>query len=133
MLSKHQIKFRVWDQVRKEWVPVFMLDEWGSVFESNSNWKWEEYGEPWEEHERAIATMFTGLKDSQGADIFEGDYISYKPDGETEEVEGVVEIENIASGALVNVSSENKRFQPLHGIHKIAAVTGNIFEKENNK
>ena len=76
ILNMREIKFRVWDNLKKKWVSN--KDIWrirtnnegiGSILPPAIYWK---------QHPQGLAIQqFTGLKDKDGREIYEGDIISY--------------------------------------------------------
>lgn len=63
------IKFRAWDKRKKKFIDEFNITENGDVFRIN-------YFETCESLD-VIIGQFTGLKDTKGKEIFEGDIVKY--------------------------------------------------------
>ena len=68
------LKFRAWYPKEARWFPPnsvsLALD--GSAIRTLDNWAWKP--------DAVVLEQFTGLLDSKGVEIFEGDYIRCKPD-----------------------------------------------------
>ena len=54
---------------------------------------WERGG-----YKDAVFQQYTGLKDSKGVEIYEGDFVKYNPDDRTIEREGIIEWSNYYHG-----------------------------------
>ncbi len=76
-----EIKFRAWDAIEgKMWEPIIKPD--GRLMASNQLGGYVTFDDP-----QDPLMQYTGLKDSEGAEIYEGDIVSLPNDGEFNNVE----------------------------------------------
>lgn len=130
-----EIKFRAWDKKKKEMVPnndlnFFLNPHSGEVFRARTSgpdfvdeYHWEADEDPTYD---LIVMQFTGLKDKNGKDIYEGDIVAatvvnQHSQQEVEAFRGVVEMK-------WGQWSFNTADLWRHCHQKRATVIGNIYE-----
>ena len=119
------IKFRIWDGVKNEWLassskdalPYYGFALVGEVMTVQS----PPY---WSLDEGNIVEQFTGLKDKNGAEIYEGDVVKVEGDGE------IYRVEWIYSGFGLEPRYNSPRYPILGNVklRKKIEVIGNIHE-----
>jgi len=125
-MNNRIIKFRVWDDMDKKWVKDFcVITDCGSVQIYNS------YGIPTPPRRRVsegaeyIVQQFTGLKDKNNEEIYEGDVLLYKGKVSNEQI--VVEYGQYNCGCCDYI------YGFTCGQSRLAEkeIIGNIFETPN--
>jgi uncharacterized phage protein (TIGR01671 family) len=111
-----EIKFRAWDAVKKE---MFSCEDTaGSLIDFFTKFRTIHDG-----YGRAHLMQYTGLKDKNGKEIYEGDIIFYKTG-----IDNVAVVEWLDSGFIRRISKE--MYHNFHVKDEIEII-GNIYENED--
>ena len=73
LTMNRQIKFRAWDKEDEEWLERFYVSGYGDVMAVQGNY----YPEEIESVENVVLMQYTGIKDKNGKEIYEGDVVNY--------------------------------------------------------
>lgn len=144
--NKREIKFRVWDKQEQEM--LYSDSELIKNFDIFSGW-WFEEGKESVDRNRMVLMQFTGMKDREGNDIFEGDIVKYNDGKHMHFDTGIYEIRSNGVGMFLYSEEDDydsydwcKNFKielteftyeggNVRGANKRFRVIGNIYENHN--
>ena len=116
-----EIKFRAWDKKNKKWIFIRYLNprEEETEYLEIEDMEGEIYGE-----EEVELMQFTGLKDKNGKEIFEGDIIK----NNSFEYIGVVEFSLNSVGFVLHKIKDKSILNGVYLYNANVEVIGNIYE-----
>lgn len=127
-----EIKFRAWDTEKKKMHNVYRLDlvNQFAAYENNV----ERYGPPDSEYFHAKLMQYTGLKDKNGVEIYEGDVVTARERSDKGSFKGYVSFTNGQYWVnYIDYESYYVTLNQLHGaVYEPIEVVGNIYEKTDS-
>jgi uncharacterized phage protein (TIGR01671 family) len=130
-----QIKFRVWDKAKRVFIPDgvygIIATDFGAFGVMLKDWGDYRQGEYFYENSQTLM-QFTGLKDKNGEEIYEGDVLQHPRFYETPEMSynpmetGVIIYKD---GAFRFADGEGLLFEEMEGYDGDMEIIGNIYEK----
>ena len=129
-MNERIYKFRAWDKTEnKMFIPDY-IDNEGDIYEIESYC--DEYGMNEEccqkrQLDNCILMQYTGLKDKNSKEIYEGDVLSYYEDSFKNEATYIGEIK-FRNGKFAMYDQISKDIIDIETVRENAKIIGNIFE-----
>ena len=126
-----ELKFRAWDNLEKDYLNEedIAIDNLGNIFiferyDNNDADLWYTRLLPDPDNKRHVIEQYTGLKDKNGTEIYEGDVGKVEGDGE------IYRVEWIRSGFGLEPRYNSPRYPVLGNVElrKKIEVIGNVHE-----
>ena len=118
-----EIKFRAWDKLKKEWYHLVSLEDLPEEVKTQ---------EPWiadfspADDGKLVLMQYTGLKDKNGKEIYEGDILRYQK-GEKNQIKGHVVFDKGAY-RLKHLSHVKTECTDLWNVCDAMTVDANLYE-----
>mgnify|MGYP002798925987 FL=1 len=124
-----EYNFRVWDTENKEMLKVQELDFEDTFYGGRLSIRTDQYNDYFD-IEDMILMQYTGLKDKNGKEIYEGDIIFIKGETKLLDIKGKVEYSNtFAQFIITNTGSIVNETEPLGDYEEEnIEVIGNIYD-----
>jgi hypothetical protein len=112
-----KIKFRVWDLLHKQWVNNCVIQDDGTIFNTNSMMP----------ESNCVVQFWTGFKDKNGKEIYEGDFLSVE-----DEIFLIVEWSKELGRFQERNPESGEKYEILSVYKDEYVVIGNIFKAPCN-
>ncbi len=118
-----EIKFRIWDIENKEMLKVQELDFEPTFYGGRIAIRPDQYNDYFDT-EDMILMQYTGLRDKNGKEIYEGDIVKITGSKEIDIGKVIYEY----NGFIVDVMNMDRFYGRVHLLEKFTEVIGNIYE-----
>ena len=129
-MENREIKFRAWDKKDKE---MYYDIQKGIEFTDLSHYTFDEflgYPEGMGDYHKWEVMQYTGLKDKNGKEIYEGDIWGEERVGKTEEATGVVKFDKDMLAYIVNQTNGGWIYLHEYTSKFNRIIIGNIYENK---
>ncbi len=121
-MTNREIKFRAWNKKRKVLAASFSMKE---IYDLNNGSIIK--NKPLDDYQNYVVMQYTGLKDKNGKEIYEGDVVRETEEGFPEDILGTYVIEYEGNGFWPKDRDNESGFS-TNGYGTEFEVIGNIYE-----